>query len=94
MHPESFALDLEPGASSLCRIILADIAMIVLGLFGALSTNQYRWGYFAISCLFFLIVLWGLFSPVARVRPKAVSAVLRHVPWLHTAILHIAMYPA
>jgi len=47
-------------------IILADIAMIVLGLFGALSTNQYRWGYFAISCLFFLIVLWGLFSPVAR----------------------------
>lgn len=51
--------------------------MIVLGLFGALCINQYRWGYFAISCLFFVIVLWGLFSPVAKVRLKAVPKLLR-----------------
>ncbi len=45
------------------RIILADVAMIVLGLFGALSTRQERWGYYAISCGFFFIVLWGIFGP-------------------------------
>lgn len=47
--------------------MLADVAMICLGLFGALSINNYRWGYFAVSCCFFLIVLWGLFDPVAKV---------------------------
>jgi bacteriorhodopsin len=41
--------------------------MICLGLFGALSINNYRWGYFAVSCCFFLIVLWGLFDTVAKV---------------------------
>lgn len=45
------------------RILLADIAMILLGLFGALSTRQERWGYYAISCAFFFIVLWGLAVP-------------------------------
>ena len=43
----------------MCRIVLADVAMICTGLFGALSINNYRWGYYTISCLFFLIVLWG-----------------------------------
>ena len=47
--------------------MLADVAMICLGLFGALSINNYRWGYFAVSCCFFLIVLWGLFDTVAKV---------------------------
>ena len=43
------------------------MAMICTGLFGALSINNYRWGYYVISCLFFLIVLWGLVGPVAKV---------------------------
>ena len=51
----------------MCRIVLADVAMICTGLFGALSINNYRWGYYVISCLFFLIVLWGLVGPVAKV---------------------------
>lgn len=57
-----------------CRIVLADVAMICTGLFGALSINNYRWGYFAISCLFFLVVLWGLFDTVAKVRRTALAA--------------------
>lgn len=48
------------------RIVLADVAMIMLGLFGALSTNNYRWGYFGVSCAFFFVVLWGLFFPGAK----------------------------
>ena len=40
--------------------------MIMLGLFGALSTNNYRWGYFGVSCAFFFVVLWGLFFPAAK----------------------------
>ena len=60
-------LELDMG----CRIVLADIAMIVLGLFGALSINNYRWGYFVGSCIFCLMVLWCLFSPVAKVRSRA-----------------------
>lgn len=48
------------------RIVLADVAMIMLGLFGALSTNNYRWGYYGVSCAFFFVVLWGLFFPGAK----------------------------
>ncbi|BDA40368.1 Opsin-1 [Coccomyxa sp. Obi] len=48
------------------RIVLADVAMIMLGLFGAVSNNQYRWGYYGISCGFFLIVLWGLIFPCMK----------------------------
>ena len=55
------------GSLGVCRIVLADVAMICTGLFGALSINNYRWGYYVISCLFFLIVLWGLVGPVAKV---------------------------
>ncbi|EIE22144.1 family A G protein-coupled receptor-like protein [Coccomyxa subellipsoidea C-169] len=47
-------------------IVLADVAMIMLGLFGALSTNSYRWGYYGVSCAFFFVVLWGLFFPGAK----------------------------
>lgn len=61
--------------------------MIVLGLFGALSINNYRWGYFAISCLFFLIVLWGLFSPVAKVRLKGVPMLLWHTMLISLQLL-------
>lgn len=49
-----------------CRIVLADVAMIMLGLFGALSVNNYRWGYYGVSCAFFLVVLWGLLFPAAK----------------------------
>ncbi|CAL8467344.1 g6881 [Coccomyxa elongata] len=47
-------------------IVLADVAMIMLGLFGALSTNTYRWGYYGVSCGFFFIVLWGLLFPCMK----------------------------
>lgn len=53
-----------------CRIVLADVATIVTGLFGALSINEYRWGYYVISCFFFLVVLAGLFGPGVQVRPR------------------------
>jgi len=46
--------------------VLADVAMIMLGLFGALSVNNYRWGYYAVSCAFFFVVLWGLLFPAAK----------------------------
>ncbi len=40
--------------------------MIILGLFGALSTRVERWAFFAVSCCFFFIVLWGLAGPGLR----------------------------
>ena len=42
------------------RIIFADVAMILTGLFAALCENNNRWGFYIISSAFFLIVLWGL----------------------------------
>ena len=69
--------------------------MIVTGLFGALSINQYRWGYYLISCLFFLVVLWGLFSPVARVRSLTCFHGALRRWWLPDAIhLHVGFPPA
>ena len=53
------------------------MAMICTGLFGALSINNYRWGYYVISCLFFLIVLWGLVGPVAKVSRMFGNLLLR-----------------
>jgi bacteriorhodopsin len=67
-------------------IILADVAMICTGLFGALSINNYRWGYYTISCLFFLIVLWGLVSPVAR-GARQVGGRHNSIFWTLTGLL-------
>ena len=39
---------------------MADIFMIVLGLFGALSNYGYRWGWFGIGCLFQIFIVLGL----------------------------------
>jgi bacteriorhodopsin len=41
-------------------IIGADIAMIVTGLFGALETGAFKWGWFFAGCLFMVFVLVGL----------------------------------
>ncbi|KAK9865530.1 hypothetical protein WJX84_007493 [Apatococcus fuscideae] len=44
-------------------IIVADIFMIVLGLFGALSSHNARWGFFGVSCFFEVCIGYGLLVP-------------------------------
>lgn len=46
-------------------VIGADVLMIATGLIASLrGDNSDKWIWYAISCLFFLLVLWALFSPV------------------------------
>jgi len=48
---------------------VADIFMIVLGLMGALSNHGYRWGWYAIGCLFQIVIVMGLVLAGAHSRP-------------------------
>lgn len=41
-------------------ILIADVGMILAGLFGALMPNKFKWGWFGIGCVFMLFVFWGL----------------------------------
>jgi bacteriorhodopsin len=41
-------------------VVFADIAMIVFGLFGAITDHYYRWGYYGIGCAWMFVVFWGL----------------------------------
>jgi len=43
-----------------CRIIAADIFMIILGLFGGVNTHKFKWGYYAMGCFCELIISIGL----------------------------------
>jgi bacteriorhodopsin len=40
--------------------MIADILMILFGLWGAITTYHSRWGYYAIGCFWMFIVFWGL----------------------------------
>ena len=54
--------DVDRG--SLFTVIAADIAMCVTGLAAALITSSYlfRWAFYAVSCAFFLVVLYALLA--------------------------------
>jgi halorhodopsin len=54
--------DVDRG--SLLTVIVADIAMCVTGLAAALTTSSYlfRWAFYAVSCTFFLVVLYALLT--------------------------------
>ncbi|MEF8819999.1 MAG: bacteriorhodopsin [Haloferacaceae archaeon] len=54
--------DVDRG--SLFTVIAADIAMCVTGLAAALVTSSYlfRWAFYAVSCAFFLVVLYALLA--------------------------------
>jgi bacteriorhodopsin len=46
-------------------VIGADVLMIATGLIASLrGDNSDKWIWYVISCVFFLLVLWALFSPV------------------------------
>jgi len=52
---------------------VADIFMIVLGLMGALSNHGYRWGWYAIGCLFQIVIVMGLVLAGEHSRPALFS---------------------
>jgi halorhodopsin len=54
--------DLDRG--SLLTVIAADIVMCVTGLAAALTTSSYlfHWAFYAVSCTFFLVVLYALLT--------------------------------
>jgi halorhodopsin len=54
--------DVDTG--SLFTVIAADIAMCVTGLAAALTTSSYlfRWAFYAVSCTFFVVVLYALLT--------------------------------
>ena len=63
--------DVDRG--SLLTVIAADIAMCVTGLAAALTTSSYlfRWAFYAVSCTFFLVVLYALLTEWAASAPAA-----------------------
>jgi halorhodopsin len=65
-----YLADVDRG--SLFIVIAADVAMCVTGLAAALITSGvlYRWGFYVISCAFFLVVLYALLTewPAAATR--------------------------
>jgi len=44
-------------------IMFCDLAMIVLGLFGAVTVGKYKWGWFGAACAFQLAITYGLLVP-------------------------------
>ena len=71
---------LAPHDSGLlcCRIIAADIFMIVLGLAGGVNTHKFKWGYYAMSCFCEVAINIGLLfvaMRAARIRGGGVSKV-------------------
>ena len=40
--------------------MFCDLAMILAGLFGALLSTNYKWGFYAIACVFLLFIFWDL----------------------------------
>lgn len=42
------------------RLMFCDLAMILAGLFGALLSTNYKWGFYAIACVFLLFIFWDL----------------------------------
>ena len=46
-----------------CRVVVADIFMIVIGLFAALSSHNPRWGFYGVSCFFEVLIGYGLLVP-------------------------------
>jgi halorhodopsin len=54
--------DVDRG--SLFTVIAADVAMCVTGLAAALITSSYllRWAFYAVSCAFFVVVLYALLT--------------------------------
>lgn len=41
-------------------ILASDVFMILFGLFGAISTHKYRWGWYGIGCFFQFALTWGM----------------------------------
>jgi halorhodopsin len=54
--------DVDVG--SLFTVVAADVAMCVTGLAAALTTSSYlfRWAFYAVSCAFFVVVLYALLT--------------------------------
>lgn len=66
-------------------ILTADVFMILLGLFGAISTHKYRWGWYAIGCFFEFVLTWGMLVTAPRYAFKR----SRQIGWLY---LGLAIY--
>jgi len=47
-------------------VLFMDIAMIVVGLLGALVASSYKWGYFTLGMFFEFYIWWVLLGPARR----------------------------
>jgi halorhodopsin len=90
------ALGLLAGVDrgSLFTVIAADIAMCVTGLAAALITSSYlfRWLFYAISCAFFLVVLYGLLVEWPKSAAEAGTSEIFDTLKLLTVVLWLG-YP-
>ncbi|KAK9828298.1 hypothetical protein WJX74_007622 [Apatococcus lobatus] len=71
-------------------VVVADIFMIVIGLFAALSSHNPRWGFYGASCFFEILIGYGLLVPgikCAYARGKGIGtfytglALLLFITW-------------
>lgn len=57
-------------------IMFCDVAMIVLGLFGAVTVGKFKWGWFGAACLFQVLITYGLLVPgLASARNRSPTLV-------------------
>lgn len=73
-------------------VLGADVLMIATGLVASLRHDQGdRWLWYAISCVFFLLVLWALFGPVRQQLDTAMTPLYTRLLGILTVLWFI--YP-
>ena len=84
--------DVDRG--SLFTVVAADVGMCVTGLAAALTTSSYlfRWLFYAVSCAFFVVVLYALVVEWPRAATEAGTAEIFGTLRLMTIVLWLG-YP-
>lgn len=54
-------------------LVVADVAMILTGVLSGAWTNNFRWFWFVLSCIFFLAVLFLIWGPLQTAAQSGVS---------------------
>jgi len=90
----SLALLAGMNGSSILTLIVADVIMILTGLFAAISggTRRQRWGWYAMGCVAFLFIVWEFVSN-GRVAAQKRRTNKLFFPLMAYTIIIWAVYP-
>eukprot|EP01023_Acetabularia_acetabulum_P011262 TRINITY_DN1514_c1_g2_i2.p1 TRINITY_DN1514_c1_g2~~TRINITY_DN1514_c1_g2_i2.p1 ORF type:complete len:285 (-),score=51.34 TRINITY_DN1514_c1_g2_i2:302-1045(-) len=86
-------------ASKIAYIMGADVAMVVLGLIGSFDESNYKWYYFAVSCVLMIALMYGMiesiYTPSEWKEPEVEG--LLYIPGYMTLLIYLivlwVLYP-